>query len=291
MQTRPQWFDEQLFPVESHWLDIDGHQVHYVDEGDGPILLMLHGNPTWSFLYRRLIAGLKHRFRCIAVDYPGFGLSTAVGDYGFTAAEQSVVIGKLVTALDLSDITLVVQDWGGPIGIGAALGDLDRYSSLVIGNTWGWPNDTKQAARFSDLLGRDKSGELLTKKLNLFVGQIIPRSMKRRKLTPAELAMYKGPFPTEESRVPVQVFPAEITGARPFLTEVESGLERLKDLPAMVLWANRDPAFGASEMKRWQRTLPKHHTYRLIGAGHYWQDDAGEEAALAIADWWDHHKD
>ena len=128
MQARPDWFDADLFPVTSRWLDVDGHTVHYVDEGSGPTLLMLHGNPTWSFLYRRLISGLRDDFRCVALDYPGFGLSTAAPGYGFTVAEHSGLVRRFVEALDLTEVTSVVQDWGGPIGMGAAISDPDRYA-------------------------------------------------------------------------------------------------------------------------------------------------------------------
>lgn len=290
MPTRPAWFNTDLFPVKSNWVNIDGHHVHYVDEGDGPVLLMLHGNPTWSFLYRRLIAGLSDRFRCIAVDYPGFGLSVAAPGYGFTADEQSEVIKTFVAQLDLKDVTLIVQDWGGPIGLTALLSDTDRYTNLVIGNTWAWPLDAKQATRFSDLMGHGRSGHLMSRKLNLFVGQLIPRSMRRRKLTEAEVAMYRGPFPTDESRIPVQVFPAELTDARPFLSELESQLDRLASFPTLILWANKDQAFGKQDMQRWQSIIPGHHFHMLHGAGHYWQDDAGEEAVLAINDWWQAHR-
>lgn len=290
MSSRPEWFDESLFPVDSHWIDIDGCSMHYVDEGEGPILLMVHGNPTWSFLYRRLIAGLSDRFRCIAVDYPGFGLSTARPGYGFTASEHSLVLRQFVEALDLRDVTPIVQDWGGPIAIGAATHDPDRYSSIIIGNTWAWPMHSKTAARFSNLMGGSRTGALMSKKLNLFVGQIIPRSMRRRKLSDAEEAMYKGPFPTEESREPVQVFPREILTAEPFLAEVESRLDAIVHKPALLLWANKDMAFGKEELTRWKSLLSNHHHHMLQGAGHYWQDDAGEEAVLAIRDWWDHKR-
>jgi haloalkane dehalogenase len=112
MIQRPDWFDEDLFPFESHSLEIDGSVVHYVDEGESVPLLMLHGNPTWSFLYRKLISGLSGTFRCIALDYPGFGLSTAPRGYTYTAAEHSAVVEGFVDQLGLDDIVLVVQDLG-----------------------------------------------------------------------------------------------------------------------------------------------------------------------------------
>ena len=95
MTDRPDWFDESLYPFASRFAEVEGARVHYLDEGTGPVLLMLHGNPTWSFLYRKLVVGLRDQFRCIAVDYPGFGLSTAPTGYGFTAAEHAKVVAKM----------------------------------------------------------------------------------------------------------------------------------------------------------------------------------------------------
>lgn len=135
MPERPSWFDDTLLPHESHWLDVDGHAVHHLDVGSGPVLLMLHGNPTWSFLHRRMIAALSDRFRCIALDMPGYGLSRAAAGFGFTAAEQSEVVRAAVAALDLRDVTVIVQDWAGPVGLGAAAADPQRYVGLVVGNT------------------------------------------------------------------------------------------------------------------------------------------------------------
>src|SRR4051794_6216260 len=132
---RPGWVPEQLYPFESHYADVDGARVHYVDEGSGPTLLLLHGNPTWSFLYRDVIAGLRDRFRCIALDYPGFGLSRAAPGYGYTAAEHAGVVERLVQQLDLRDVTMIVQDWGGPIRLAAAPRQADRLHAFVLGNT------------------------------------------------------------------------------------------------------------------------------------------------------------
>ncbi|HZD64918.1 MAG TPA: alpha/beta fold hydrolase, partial [Acidimicrobiales bacterium] len=110
------WVPRELYPFESRYVDLAGARVHYIDEGRGPPLLALHGNPTWSFIYRGIVEGLADRFRCVAPDYPGFGLSTAPPGYGFTPAEHARVLEALVLELDLWDVTLMVQDWGGPIG-------------------------------------------------------------------------------------------------------------------------------------------------------------------------------
>jgi pimeloyl-ACP methyl ester carboxylesterase len=112
--------------------------------GDGSPLLLLHGNPTWSFLYREVIKGLSDRFRCIAPDYPGFGLSRPPVGYGFTPAEHAQVLEQLVLELDLTGVTMMVQDWGGPIGFAVAVRHPERFDAFVVGNTWAWPSRTRR---------------------------------------------------------------------------------------------------------------------------------------------------
>jgi haloalkane dehalogenase len=118
--ARPGWVDDALFPFESRFLDVGGNILHYVDEGSGPVLFFLHGNPTWSFVYRNVIAALWDSFRCIAVDLPGFGLSSAAPGHRHLPEEDARIITAFVDALSIQDATLVVHDWGGPIGLYAA---------------------------------------------------------------------------------------------------------------------------------------------------------------------------
>ncbi|MDJ0707045.1 MAG: alpha/beta fold hydrolase [Leptolyngbyaceae cyanobacterium MO_188.B28] len=132
--------DTELFPFESRFLEtISGATVHYVDEGEGPTILMLHGNPTWSFLYRKMILKLRGRFRCIALDYPGFGLSTAPPDYDFYPDSHSQALREVIEKLGLTNFLLVMQDWCGPIGLAAAEQFPERVRGLILGNTWAWP--------------------------------------------------------------------------------------------------------------------------------------------------------
>jgi haloalkane dehalogenase len=281
---RPGWLPEELYPFESHYADISGAPVHYLDEGAGPPLLLLHGNPTWSFLYRDLIRGLSDRYRCIAPDHPGFGLSRPAPRYGFTPAEHAAVLEQLVEQLELSDVTMMVQDWGGPIGFAVATRHPDRFSAFVIGNTWAWPKADAGTQLFSRLLGGPIGGYLIQRR-NVFIEKIIPGNVKRRKLAPEVMNAYRGPFPTPDSRRPIQVFPREILRSRPFLAEIERGLAKLRDRPALLVWPTKDIAFREPERRRWEQLFPNHRTVILDGAGHYIQEDAPEEIVSAIRAW------
>jgi haloalkane dehalogenase len=283
--SRPGWVPDELYPFESKFAEIGGARVHYVDEGSGPPLLLLHGNPTWSFLYRDIIKGLRDRFRCIAPDYPGFGLSAAPAGYGFTPVEHARIVEELVVEeLDLSGITMMVQDWGGPIGFSVATRNPDRFAAFVIGNTWAWPKSDRGTQVFSRFMGGRVGGYLILHR-NVFVERIIPGGVKRKKLSTEVMNAYRGPFAAVESRKPVHVFPREILASRPFLAEVERGLPALSDRPALIVWGDKDVAFREPELRRWEQVFPNHHTVRLEGAAHYIQEEAGDEIAAAIGEW------
>lgn len=282
---RPAWVEDSLFPFESRFMEIDGNTVHYVDEGRGPLLLMLHGNPTWSFVYREPIAALRARFRCVAPDYPGFGLSSARAGYGFRPEEHAQVLSAFIERLDLRRITAVLQDWGGPIGISAVEHAPERFAGLVLANTWAWPvNGDPHFEVFSRLMG-GWAGRRLIERLNLFVNLMIPAGHRLRRPRRIEMEHYRRALPDPERRRASAVFPRAITRGGPFLAELERGLGALRELPALIVWADRDIAFREQERRRWEQLLPDHTTRVLHGAGHYLQSDAPRAFARAIEDW------
>jgi haloalkane dehalogenase len=284
MSERPAWIPQELYPFESRFTGVAGARVHYVAEGSGPPLLLLHGNPTWSFLYRELIKGLSDRFRCIAPDYPGFGLSRPPLGYGFTPAEHAAVLEQFILELDLTGVTMMVQDWGGPIGFAVATRHAERFDAFVIGNTWAWPKSDPPTQLFSRLLGGPVGRRLIANR-NLFVERALPGATNRAALSERVMDAYRGPFPTPGSRKPTWVFPREILRSRPFLAEIERRLSELRDRRALLVWPTKDVAFGERERRRWEELFPDHHTVILEGAGHYIQEDAPEEIVAAIRDW------
>jgi haloalkane dehalogenase len=282
--ARPPWIPAELYPFASHHADVAGARVHYVDEGQGPPLLLLHGNPTWSFLYRDVICGLRDRYRCLAVDFPGFGLSQPPPGYGFTPTEHAAVLERFVLELELDGVTLMVQDWGGPIGFAVATRQPARFAAFVIANTWAWPRSDLGTQLFARFLGGPIGRRLILNR-NLFVEKILPGGVRRRRLPEAVMNAYRGPFPTPGSRIPTAVFPREILASRPFLAEVERALPTVGGRPALIVWPTADVAFRARERRRWERTFPDHRTVLMPGAGHYVQEDAADEIVVAVREW------
>ncbi|MHA7666661.1 alpha/beta fold hydrolase [Mycolicibacterium sp. HS_4_1] len=280
--TRPAWVDDELFPFESHFIEIDGNTVHYVDEGSGPTLLMLHGNPTWSFLFRNVIDLLRKDFRCIALDYPGFGLSTPRPGYRYLPEEHADVVAAFVDALGLKGATLVGQDWGGMIGLAVAQRRPGVFDRLVLANTWAWPvNGVLHFEAFGRIMG-GLPMRFLVRQFNLLVNAFIPTGHRRRKLTDAELDHYRRALDTAERRQASAVLPGRVLASREFFAEVEAGLPDVAHLPTLIIWGDADIAFRTQERERLEATFGDHTTVIVEGAGTYVESDAPDEFASAI---------
>ena len=272
--------DRSLYPFESRWFQSRVGQVHYIDEGSGAPLLFLHGNPTWSFLYRGVVIRLRKRFRCIAVDYPGFGLSVHPPNYGYTAAEHASVVTEFVQSLGLDDLTVMGHGWGGPIGMRMALDEPDRMRSLVMGNTWYWPASSPLMQGFSKLVSSRFVQDQIFKR-NLFVERIMPLGLKHR-LAPEVMDHYRGPLSTLDSRAGVAELSKQIEGAGRWLGGIASEVSLvLGRLPLLLTWGMFDPFLGSSFMERFKSDFGSVRTTRLE-AKHYIQEDAPADVARAI---------
>jgi haloalkane dehalogenase len=274
--------DPILFPFESRWFDSSVGPVHYIDEGRGPTLLLLHGNPDWSFLYRKIVVGLRGEFRCVVPDYPGFGLSVHPTGYGYTPAEHARVVGELVDHLDLDGMVVMGQDWGGPIGMDVASRRPDRVRGLVMGNTWFWPDDSRMIRMFSIVMG-SRPMQRLIRRRNFFVSPLMKRSL-RAKVSEEEFAHYADVVPTADSREGIAVFPVEIMRSHPWLGELEERVSaELADKPVVLVFGRKDPALASdSIIGHWRTRFPDATYLDLPDAGHYIQEDAPDEIIAAI---------
>ena len=204
-----------LLPVEHRWLDFDGARIHYVDEGTGDTLLLLHGNPSWSFLYRKIITRLKDDYRCVAPDYPGYGMSEAPADYRYTPQEHSRFVEQFADTLGLTRLTVMVQDWGGPIGFALAGRRPDLIRAFVVGNTFAWPlGGDPRVALFSRLMG-GFIGRSLTWAFNF-----VPRFFFWRGLAlpvaPEVLRLYLASWRPRSRRRAAVIAPGQLTAASEF---------------------------------------------------------------------------
>jgi haloalkane dehalogenase len=281
MRTAPFHVPQDLFPVEHRFMKLDGGCIHYVDEGVGETLLLLHGNPSWSFLYRKIIAALRSDFRCVALDYPGYGMSDAPSGYGFTPKEHSDVLERFVDRLALKDFTMMVQDWGGPIGLGLGGRRPELVRRLIIGNTFAWPLDGERRIRIFSWLMGGPVGRSLTSAFNFVPKFFFARGLAQRPNAEV-LQMYLAPWRNPARRTAAVIAPKQLIAASAYLREVEGNLPKLADRPALIVWGTKDFAFRNAERERFERTFLKHKTVLLDDASHFLQEDAGDRISESI---------
>jgi haloalkane dehalogenase len=280
----PSWLDRKAYPFDSHELDLaGGARMHYVDQGNGPPILFVHGTPSWSFEWRHLIRGLAHDHRCVAPDLVGFGLSSRPRAFPYTPAAHADALAEFVEQLDLQDVTLVVHDFGGPIGLPLALAERSRVRRVVIVNTWMWSlagdPEMQRAAR---IVG-GQLGKVLYRWANLSLRAIMPSAYAdRKRLTPAIHAQYLAPFPDRWSRGAV-LWPLAhaLLGSSKYYESLWARRTPLLELPVLIVWGMNDPAFGRRHLAKWKESLPHARVVELL-TGHWPHEEAPDAVVEAV---------
>jgi haloalkane dehalogenase len=273
------------YPFVGRFLDVGGARLHYLDEGPrgAEPIVFVHGNPTWSYFWRRPVAALAGRYRCIAPDHVGCGRSDKPAGYPYRLDQHVANLERLLVELDLRRVTLVVHDWGGPIGLGALLRHPGRLARVLITNTAAFPLASfgGRAPWRIRACRAPLIGELLVRGLNAFAGMGV-RMAVVRPLSPSVRAGYLAPYTSWEERIATHRFVRDIPlgpshpsyGA---LLEIEAALPRLAQIPVSIVWGERDWCFTPAFRREWQRRLPHADVHALAHAGHYLLEDAPEE--------------
>lgn len=272
------------FPFAPRFFEIDGLRYSYVDEGQGPVLLCVHGNPTWSFAWRHLIAEFSRDHRVIAVDHIGCGRSDKPADYEYRLAKHVENLTRFIDGLDLNDITLIAHDWGGCIGMGTAVKRPDRFRRFVMMNTAAF-RSTRIPLRIA-VCRIPVFGALAVRGLNGFSRAALTMAVERP-LTKAAAAGYIAPYDSWANRIAVHEFVKDIPlnpSHRSYgtLVEIENGLSLFVDLPMLLPWGERDWCFTTAFLDEWQRRFPKAQAVRFTDAGHYVFDDAKDRLGPTV---------
>jgi haloalkane dehalogenase len=267
--ARPAWVSPELYPFAPRFFETPIGRMHYVDEGSGRPLVFVHGNPSWSFEFRKVIAALSGEFRCIAVDHLGFGLSDKnVPDAERHPQRHAARLRALLEHLDLSDVTLVLGDWGAAMGLDFVLAHPDRVSGLVFTNGWAWPvNGDLHFEMFSWMMA-SPMGQFWLRYFNIFVNLLMPMAVGvKSALTSEVMDHYRGPFENIADRQASPALPFYILAARPWLEEIWNARAAFADKPAAVIWGGADIAFREREYKTWKAALHNAtcHFYRQVG--------------------------
>jgi haloalkane dehalogenase len=279
------------YPFTGKCLDLDGLKYHYLDEGSGPPVVMVHGNPSWSFYYRNLVKALRSSHRCIVPDHIGCGFSDKPGDdrYDYTLARRVADLERLLDSLDLQEkITLVVHDWGGMIGMGWAARHPEKIARLVILNTAAFPLPPAKPFPLALRICRDTVvGTLLVRGLNAFAKGAALVGCKINPLSPALRKLYCLPYDSWANRIATLRFVQDIPlqpGDRGYdiVTSTAASLEKFKSVPLLILWGEQDFVFDRHFLAEWQRRFPQAEVHSWEQGGHYILEDVKDEAIPLI---------
>lgn len=268
------------YPFESHFVEIDGEKIHYIDEGSGETILCVHGNPTWSFAWRNIVRRLSTGYRVIAIDHLGCGLSSKPAGHAYSLAGHISNLQSFVQKLNLSEITLLAHDWGGAIGMGAAGRMPERFSRFVLFNTAAFPS---QDIPFRIAVCRIPFfGTLALRGLNAFSRAALTMAVeKHERMTPAVKRGYLAPYNSWANRAAVNAFVKDIP-LRPAhrswqtLLDVEAGLQQFQNHPMLFVWGERDWCFTTRFLDEFEQRFPGADTLRIPDAGHYVFEDSHE---------------
>ncbi len=284
---RPAWLSDAIFPFKSRFLALPDTQIHYIDEGRGPLMLFVHPAPSSSFLYRAFIRDLRSDFRCVALDYPGFGLSTISGDYPITLERLSADVANFVEALDLRDITLMVHDSGGPIGLGAASRAPERYKAFIVTDTLAFPLNGYPLVQVMLRLVTSRPFMIWNRRYNILPRAVSTMAPIGRRLSSEERAAYRSLFPTPETRDRILALFRELLEQPRYLAKLETDLQsRFSENPALIMYGQFDPTRLVGWMKRFRKIFPRHRARIVPREGHFPHEGSPQFMIREIRAWY-----
>lgn len=284
-RTSGDWVDREAYPFKDRHLKLpSGDEMHYVDEGSGPVVLFVHGTPSWSFEWRHLIRRLSSTHRCLAPDLLGFGLSDRPKSFAYTPEAHAAALAGFVDTLRLDRFTLVAHDFGGPIALPLALQDASPVDRLVLMNTWMWSFDDDEELRKKASLASGPVGRFLYRRLNASLRILLPAAWADRStLTKRVHRQYLAPFPDADSREMVLwTLARHLLESGAYFDRLWQQRAKLASAETMVIWGVKDAALPLRLLSKLRQGLP-HARVVELQAGHWPQESAPAETSAAVA--------
>lgn len=279
--TIKNWIDKEKYPFLSRYVTIQGHSMHYVDEGKGDVLLMVHGTPVWSFLYRHCIQQLSARYRCVALDHLGFGLSDKPDDADYTPQAHAERLGAFIKALDLRNITIITQDYGGPVALDYAVNHAENVCRIVIANSWMWslPQMEQGGRLFNNVLGK-----WLYLRYGFSPKVMIPQAFgEKRKLLPEIHAHYLKPLDTPMNRIATFALVQALADNKKWYDMLGEKSKSIADKPVLMLWGMRDRFVPAAQLlPLWKKLWTNARYVEIDHAGHFVEEEDPERVTSEI---------
>lgn len=272
-----------MYPFQSRWMDLDGHALHYIDEGQGDVILFVHGTPEWSFGFREVIKSLRGTYRCIAIDLLGFGLSDKPAAADYTCRAHASRLEKFIQRLALKDISILANDFGGGISLSYAINNPENVSRIMLFNTWMWSLENDKHYSGPAKLMNTWLGRALYLTFNFPVTVIMPAAFGNKKLLTKEVhAHYKHALKKGE-RTAAYAFSKELMDASPWWQQLWERLDALKHKPFLFFWGMNDKFIPPAGLEKWKSRLPQATIIAFCDAGHFVQEEKPAEISKSVS--------
>ena len=276
------WLDTALYPFEHKYVQLGAGKMHYIEEGKGETLLFIHGTPAWSLLYRKFMTSLSKEYHCIAIDHLGFGLSEKPPTFDGTPQSHAKNLGEFIQKLNLDNITLVVHDFGGPIGLGAGIENHEKIKRVVLMNTWLWETKNNPEAQKVDKILNGGIGRFLYLRMNFSPRFLLKKAFyDKQKLTKKVHQQYIRPFPNKDSRLSLLNIGKALVGSSDWYQAQWEKLGVLETKPWLILWGTKDAFITPEYLAKWRQRIPA-ATVKELECGHFVQEEKPAEAIQEI---------
>jgi pimeloyl-ACP methyl ester carboxylesterase len=281
-QSYIDWLDLNEYPFEQRYFDSRHGKIHYIDEGKGESIVFVHGTPTWSFLYRNYVKSLSSKYRCLAIDHLGFGLSDKPKDFIGTPEAHAKNFSRWVDALKLEKFTLVVHDFGGPIALSYAIKNPEKISKIIMFNTWLWETQNNKDAIKIDKILHSTIGNYLYLNTNFSPKYLLKKAfVDKKKLTPHIHQHYMKPFKNKHDRYGLLKLGRSLIGSSDWYEEQWKQISNIKNIPFLILWGVQDQFIKKEELIKWKNSL-KNAKLIEFNCGHFVQEEEFEVSLMLL---------
>ncbi|MCR9017008.1 alpha/beta fold hydrolase [Aquiflexum gelatinilyticum] len=285
VKKQSDWLDKNEYPFPSQFFEIGNQKLHFIDEGNGELLLFVHGTPSWSFDFRNVIKSMSKTHRCIAIDHIGFGLSDKPKVYEYSTQNHSKTLEKFILEKDLSNITMIVHDFGGPIGLDVAIRHPERFTGFVILNSWLWSSETEPDYIKLKKILNSPLLPFLYRQLNFSPRLILPGSFGEKKLNRKLKLQYIKPFANSSERNGALAFAYSLRDDQSWFEELWQKKSAIQEKPVLFIWGMKDPVIKHHNLEKFQGGFPNHRTLKIASAGHFPQEEEPKMIIDGIKVW------
>lgn len=282
MNTNNSWLDKVEYPFKSNYFDVNGVNLHYVDVGVGPVILFVHGTPSWSFDFRHAIKVLSKDYRCIAIDHVGFGLSDKPQHYDYSTQNHSMTLEKFILEKNLNDVTMLVHDFGGPIGMSVAMRHPERFVRFVILNSWLWSSEDDPGFKRMKKVLKSPVIPFLYRYFNFSPRFILPNSFGEKRLKKDLLIQYTKPFANSTQRNGAIAFVRSLLNDQAWFESLWNSRQVIQNKPILLVWGLQDKVINLQFLEKFQAGFKDVKVEKLETCGHFPQEEEPEKLISAI---------